>query len=373
MKKYIIVLLALALVLCAGCQKREAELREEIPASVPEQTAEDTEPPVTEPPVTEAPETEPPATEETVPAPALNLGSALADGTPAILDTLMRGDPADVVGEYDEAHYVIKTDLGYGLVKKELLRLEGESAYTPWTGYAYWEAEVYGSYHLTGAPVLTLKVNTKVEVLEDLGICYVVRVKDTEGFMSKSRLAQWPIAVQGPAAGEAGYGAVQLAAIEQKGEVTGSAVVLADGTEVILGYFHRGEEIPLVAEEGLVENRPGYAAIYLEGLYAYVPRELVVTEQTPAYSAWDGFSRWNGMIFDNLYLQGDPVVTLNTNDRLHVVAEFEKCYLVEANGVTGFMSKDLVRRTKITGDSGNTGGDSIDIPDDSAEWSPPAL
>ena len=46
-------------------------------------------------------------------------------------------------------------------------------------------------------------------------------------------------------------GSVQLlSAIAQTGEVTGTGTILADGTEVILGYFARGEEIPVVMEEG---------------------------------------------------------------------------------------------------------------------------
>ena len=100
--------------------------------------------------------------------------------------------------------------------------------------------------------------NTKVEVLDDLGYCYVVRVKDTEGFMDKSRLARWPIDA-GTGGGSTGAdggdislqyqgGIVLLAAIEQKGDVTGQAAVLADGTEIVLGYFSRGEQIPMVAE-----------------------------------------------------------------------------------------------------------------------------
>lgn len=367
MKKYIIVLLALALLLCAGCKKQEP-VQTEAPTTIPTETT-----------------VPPPTTEETVPVPELSMGTALVDDTPAILDTLMRDDVVDVVGEYDEDHYVIKTDLGYGLVKKELLRPEGEAAYETWTGYAYWNAEVYGALYLTGEPVRKLSTDTKVEVLDDIGYCYVVRVEETVGFMNKSRLAKWPFSSggsnddSGNGGGSAGAdggdislqlqgGVVLLAAIEQKGDVTGQATVLADGTEVVLGYFARGEEIPMVTEEGL--SWDGYVTVYLNGLYAYVPQGLVVTGETAAYEAWDGYSRWNGVVYDNFYLLGDPIDKLYTNVKVHIVAELDNCYLVEVNEVTGYMRKELVSQTRIPTGGGSSDGDGADGGD---EWSPPVL
>lgn len=376
MKKYILVLLALTLLLCAGCKKQEP-VQTEAPTTVP-----------TEPTET----TVPPTTEETIPVPELNMGSALVDETPAILDTLVRDDVVDVVGEYDEDHYVIKTDLGYGLVKKELLRLESEAAYEVWTGYAYWNAEVYDNLYLTGEPSQELKTNTKVEVLDDIGYCYVVRVEETVGFMNKSRLSQWPFSSRGGNSSDGGGsgggstgadggdislqfngGMVLLAAIEQKGDVTGQATVLADGTEVVLGYFNRGEEIPIVAEDGFAENREGHVTVYLDGLYAYVPQNLVETEGAEAYEPWEGYSRWNGVVYDNFHLLGDPVDKLYSNVKVLVIGELENCYLVEVNEVTGYMSKDVVSKTRISTGGGSSDGGGGGNADGGAEWSPPAL
>lgn len=390
MRKYIIALLVLLLILCAGCKKQES-VETEAPTTAPTET------------------TVPPTTEETIPVPELNMGTALVDDTPAILNTLMRDDVVDVVGEYDEGHYVIKTENGYGLVKKELLRLKGEAAYEVWTGYAYWNAEVYDNLHLIGEPAQKLKTNAKVEVLDDLGYCYVVRVEDTGGFMNKSRLAKWPFSSGGGNSGSGGGGSssgsggggggstgadggdislqfqgniVLLAAIEQSGDVTGQAAVLADGTEVVLGYFDRGEEIPMVAEDGFAENREGYVTVYLDGLYAYVPQELVLTQEAEVYEAWDGYSRWNGVVYDNFYLLGDPIDKLYTNVKVHVIAELENCYLVEVNEITGYMSKEVVSQTRIStgrgnSDSGGSGGGGNSGGGGSsgggAEWSPPAL
>ena len=363
MNKYIIALLVVVLVLCAGCSNQEPA-QTEVPAeTVPATTA-------------PAETTVPPTTEETVPVPELSTGYALADKTPAILDTLMRQDTVDVVGEYDEDHYVIKTDLGYGLIRKELVRMSDEAPYETWSGYAYYNAELYANLHLMGEPVAKLKTNTKVEVLDDLGYCYLVQVDDAEGFMLKPRISKRRITSSsggGSSAGQDGGditmqfqgGVTLLAAIEQSGDVTGQAVVLANGTEVILGYFNRGEALPLVAEDGFAESREGYTAVYLDGLYGYVPQWLI---QVEAYEPWDGYSRWNSMVYDNFYLLGDPIAKLNSNAKVHVVEELETCYLVEVNNVTGYMAKDMVSKTKITsnGGSGNSGGG------DNA-WTPPAL
>lgn len=365
MKKYLIILLVLALVLCAGCKKQEAE-----PTTAP-----------TTAPTTEATEeTTVPPTEETVPVPEVTMGSALVNKVPAVLSTLNREDVVDVVGEYDEDHYVIKTELGYGLVKKALLRLESEAAYEVWTGYAFWNAEVYDNMNFTGEPVQKLGTNTQVEVLDDIGYCYVVRIEGTEGFMLKSGLSKWFISSNGGGSSSGGSstgadggnislqfqgGITFLGAIEQQGEVTGKAVVLATGTGVILGYFDRGEEIPMVAEAGFAEDREGYVTVYLEGIYAYVPQFMVLTEDAEVYEAWDGYSRWNSDVYDNCYLLGDPVDKLSTNVVVRVIAEFDNCYAVEINDAIGYMSKDQVSETQIyTGGSSSGGG---------SEWAPPKL
>ena len=175
MKKFWILLMACLLILTAGCNKK---------AETAEPTAETTEATVE---TTLPPET----TEETVPVPQTTCGTARVENTPALLATRMRGDVVDVVGEYDDSHYVIKTDEGYGLVRKEMLRMEGEEAYETWTGYAYWHAEFYTDLSLGGEPAQKLATNTKVEVLDDLGYCYVVKVDDAVGFIKPNRISKW--------------------------------------------------------------------------------------------------------------------------------------------------------------------------------------
>ena len=356
MKKFITVLLALMLLLGTGCQEQTP-----VQTQAPAPTEAPTEAPTQAP--TEAPTQAP--TEATEPVPALNKGFALVDGTPAILDTLLRGDTVDVAGMYDEDHYVIKTQLGYGLVKKELLRPDGTAPYEVWTGYAHKKAGVYGNFYLTGEPTLQLKENTEVEVMDDLGYCLVVRTQDITGFMDKEQVSRKRISSDKDSTGADGgdislQGDITLlSVIAHAGDVTGQATVLADGAEVVLGYFSRGEEIPLVAEAGFAEDREGYLTVYINGLYAYVPQGLVRQEGAEAYEEWEGYSQRNGGVYDNFYLLGEPLDKLSTNKRVRVLEELETCYLVEVGETTGYMRKDMVSKSKI---ETNT-----------EEWSPPAL
>jgi uncharacterized membrane protein YgcG len=174
------------------------------------------------------------------------------------------------------------------------------------------------------------------------------------------------------------HGSIQLlSAIEQTGEVTGTGIILADGTEVILGYFDRGEEIPVVTEEGFAESKEGFCTIYLDGLYAWVRENLVCMEEAEPFEEWDGYARWSAVVYDNIHLIGTPKDKLNTNTKIHVVDELENCYLVEIEEVPGFMAKDMVSKWRYSSgssdDEGGGGGGSGGGGVGGAEWTPPAL
>jgi uncharacterized membrane protein YgcG len=385
-KKYCFFLLVCVLIFSAGCGKTADAPPTE---TTVEATAETTLPPET--------------TEETIPVPQTVCGTARVLNTPAVLSTKMRGDQVDVVGEYDENHYVVKTAEGYGLVRREFVRMEGEPAYENWTGYARWNAELYTNLYLSGEPAQKLITNTEVMVLDDLGYCFVVQVEETVGFIKPERISKWRISSGGSGDDEGGgggggsggggggggqdggdislryHGSIQLlAAIEQKGEVTGTGTILADGAEVILGYFVRGEEIPVVTEEGFAESKEGFRTIYLDGLYAWVEENLVCMDDTATtFEAWDGYARWSAVVYDNIHLIGTPKDKLNTNTKIHVVDELDNCYLVEIEEVPGFMAKNMVSKWRYSssssGDDGGGGGGDSGGGGGGAEWTPPAL
>ena len=376
MKKFWIIMLSCLLLLSAGCGKQNQET---VPAT--EETLE------TVPETTEAPvET----TEETVPVPETVVQYTLVDRVPAILATADRGDTLDVVGEYDESHYVVKTPEGYGLVRREFLRPEGEEAYEPWTAYACWNAEFYTDLYLTGEPDQKLPTNKEVEVLEDLGYCYVVKVEETFGFIRPERVSKWRFSSGGGSddggSGGGGGGGGQdggdislrwqggvqlLSAIRQTGDVTGTATVRADGTQIILGYFDRDEELHVVTEEGFAETKEGYVTLYLDGLYAWVEETLVKQDDAATYEEWVGYARWSAVVYDNLHLLGSPADKLNTNVKIQVMAELDHCYMVQVGETTGFMEKDMVSKYPYSSggssDDGGSGGGG------GGEWTPPAM
>ena len=328
MKRIAIVLLCLSLLFTAGCAKQELAA-----------TTEATTQPTTAPTETTAPPTEPlPQTEE---------ATILADHVPAILSILSRGDTVDVVGKYDEEHYVIKMEQGYGLVEKNLLTMPDDESYEAWTGYSRWNRNVYDNYRLSGTPIQVLKTNTKIEVLDDLGGCCVVKVEDVTGFMKQEDISKGPIRQQSSSGGDSGSGGgsggggssgggggqdggdislcfdggiVLLSAITQEGSVTGQATVRADGTEVVLGYFDQEETAQVVVESGFAEDWEGYATVMMDDLYAHVPEALIQRKGEEAYAQWDGFAKYNTMFYDNFYLQGEGK-RLNTNTAIHVVAD----------------------------------------------------
>lgn len=385
MKRIALVLLCLVLLLTAGCAKQESAA-----------TTEATTQPTTAPTETTAPPTEPlPQTEEAI---------ILADQVPAILSILSRDDTVDVVGEYDEEHYVIKTELGYGLVEKQLLAMPDDEAYEAWTGYSRWNRNVYDNYRLSGTPIQVLKTNTKIEVLDDLGGCLVVKVEDVTGFMKLEDISKSPIRSQSSGGGDGGSrggsgggggssggggqdggdislrfygGIVLLSAITQEGSVTGLATVRADGTEVVLGFFDREETAQVVVESGFAEDWEGYATVMMDDLYAHVPEALIQRKGEEAYAQWDGFAKYNTMFYDNFYLQGEGK-RLKTNTAIHVLADLDTCYLVTVEESIGYVAKTMVSEKRIVfreapAESGGGGGGNSGGGGGGQEWSDPVL
>ena len=365
MKRIMILLLAAVLLMTAGCGAKAPEATEPtIPAT--EVTIPATEAP-TEPP-TEEP-TEPP----TEPVPECEDALVLVDDTPAVLMLLNRGNTVDVVGEYDENHYVIKTDNGYGLVEKQLLRLEGEIPYEVWNGFAMGNAEFYTNYQLRGEAVRTLGVNTPLEVLDELKYCYVVKLDEEIGYILKSQVSKTRIQYSG--GGNSGGadggdislsgGIFSLAMIEQSGDVTGSATVLADEAQVILGYFHRDEYAPVVAEEGFAPAWEGYYTVYVNGMYAYIPAELALAAGEEPAEQQDGFAGFSAVVYDNYLLQGEGK-QIPVNTAVTVLWDGGDFCVVSINGEIGYMASPSIGQSRFStgGGGGNSGG---------GDWTPPAM
>jgi len=380
MKRMMIFLLAVLMLLTAGCsiwqtKEPEPEVPEDIPV-VPEAPKEESveepeEKPKDEPEEELEEEPKEEAEEEpVVPVPECTNAVVQADLAPAILTLLNRGDTVDVVGEHDEDHYIVKVEAGYGLMEKQLLRMGDEAAFEGWTGYATSNAALCSSYQLNGSVITNLNMNTNVEVLDELKYCYVVKVGEESGFMLKSEVSPYYIQYTG-GSGSADGGDISLrsgwisnlSTVEQSGEVTGTAEVLADGAQVILGYFAREELAPVVAEEGFAPAWEGYYTLYLDGLYAYLPQKLALPEGELPYEPWSGFAGYNAAVYKSYLLLGDhQVVYVNTS--ITVLWDGGDFYIVSIGDEIGYLAKDQVGQTQYaTGGGGGGGGD----------WTPPAM
>jgi len=370
MKYWIAVILCLT-VLLAGCQT-EKPAEPILTPTQPSTAAPQTLPPETDPPQTQPPVTEPVETEPPVPETAA--ATALADGTQVILTTANRGDRVDIVDEFLEEYYVVRTEQGYGLIEKRLVRLDGEPGYEQWTGYARSGAKLYDHYHLLAEGAEGLSKNTKVQVLDSLGDVYLVQVDETMGFMRASQLSKTKIkSSSGGGGGSADGGDISLgfqggisllSTLAPQTEVSSSVgQILADGAEILLGWYDREETVQIVTQEGFAPAREGRYTVYLGGQFGYVWQSLIAEEGAQSYAAWDGYARKNAGFYDNYHLRGEPGKKLSTNTGVQVLQDLGCCYLVQVGEQIGYMDKAQVSQTKIKTSSGSTGG----------EWTNPVM
>ena len=362
MKKKIILYLALLTLLLTACGARQQEV---IPTEV-ETTA-----PTAE--TTAAPAEE---TEETLPQ--MEEATVLTDKTPAVLAFFNAGDKLDLAGSYDENYYAVKLHTGYGLVSKNLVRTEDAPAYVSWTGYALFHAAFYDNFWLTGKPT-ALNTNEKLEILEDLKTCYLVKWGENTGYMRQKDISKWPIS-GGNSGGSNGFVPQDGADIElksncsisllstfvtQDGEVSGTATVLADRVPVCLGWFERGDIVQMAADDSTKSKLPGYAAVSVQDQWVYVDEMLLKRPEQEDYPVWEGYSAWDGKGYSHYLLIGDPVKSLYTNFRVKVIADLGTSYLVEIPGEVFCMDKEKVSKTPfaVNPGGGNAG----------PEWSDPKM
>jgi hypothetical protein len=370
MKKTIIVLLCLAVLLISGCAKDPPFPTD--PSTTTTHTTQatdntqETEESVPDPTPSESSDPEPPIP-ETLP------GTVLADQTAVILATAVRDSIIDVVGEYDNVFYIVKLEIGYGLIEKRLVRMNGTDTYELWNGYARYGAKLYNNYHLLSAEAQDLATNTQIQVLDSLEDCLVVQVGDTLGYMLESQISRSYIQ---PSTGSSnadggditlGYqgGIMRLSTVTpQTGDISAQATVLANGAEIILALFDRGETIAIINEDGFIEEKEDYYAVYLNGFCGYVWKNLVAEENAEPYTQWDGYAHYQAAVYDHYYLTGEPIDKLASNTIIHVICDLGECYQVSINEEIGYIAKEHVSKTYITYSGGNSSGE---------EWSDPVM
>lgn len=340
MKKTIAILLGMLLLL-TGCAGQRQDL-----------TTATTEGP------TQAPTTQP--TEATVPettAPKTTETRVMGEGIPAAWGLLDGGTAVEVTG-YDGTYAKVRVDGKEGLVETRLLRF----AYDPFegfTGYALWNAGLYGDFSCLGDPLETLATNAKVEVLEDLEDCYYVNYNGKTGFLPASQLGRYPYTPpaeggssdsSGGASGGGGPqdgGDISLRAVGTlrllaEGEKTGAANVKVDGVPLILRFCTLGETVR-VLDGGTAPA--GYTAVLESEGKAYVPTDWL--ENTRTFTPWEGYAGSNCKLYASFQLTGTPEKTIYVNSKLTVLWTAGEVSLVQMDSARYYARTATLTKTPI--------------------------
>ena len=369
MKKYLIFCFLLSLIL-SGCGKTEPAEETTLPA-VTRQTQPETE--TTIPAETETAETEP----------AVIAAVSRTDGAAAVMGTLSRGEKAALRGDYDAQYVWAETRLGLGLIEKRLLRHEDAPGFESYSAFARYGTKLFEDLSLSG-PARELPMNTPLEVLEDLETCLLVMAGEQVGYVGKDMVSMVkiqtgspkpapqnpgkpkpPAPTPPPASGGQDGGDIEMQAGAfvtflsdpvPQGEITGEAMVLADGTPQLLKIYSRQDPVPVLKEKNEAMDREGFCTVYENGSYGYLPAELVRMPGAPAYESWTGYIKWPGDLYDNYLLRGAPWRSVSGGGTVLILDELEACYVAEYGGRTVYIEKSQVSKTGVVSTPGSGSG-----------------
>lgn len=378
MKKFFVIFLALTLALGTGCSKQGEQPTAPVAVASAPTTA----------PAPAADQTEP--TETTAPAPRTVEGTIQGVHIPAILSFPQRGDIVQVTGYPDEATATVTVGDAQGSLAKVLLRFDSEESYEAWQAYAKYNTRVFEGYTLVGEPLATLKTNTQMTVLDDLGECYLVQTEDLSGYIAKTQASKWRIkgssSSSGSGSGGSGTGKdggdISLTGFE--GDIrpvlladtvkTGAAQVRADGGRVVLKYFDRGDKVQLVLDAEVAPEIPGYALILEDGVLAYIPVDWVEKPGDEVFQPWEGYAGYQCKRYDNFELAGKSLGQLSGNKKITVLWKSGDVLLVQSGDSVSYIAESTARTTPIprssggSSGSGGSGGGS-----GGGDWTPPKL
>ena len=379
MKKFFVIFLALTLALGAGCSNQGEQ-------------------PTTPVAVASAPTTEPaPADDQTEPtettapaAPRTVEGTVQGIHIPAILSFPQRGDIVQVTGYPDEATATVTVGNAQGSFAKVLLRFDSDESYEAWQAYAKYNTRVFEGYTLVGEPLATLKTNTQMTVLDDLGECYLVQTEDLTGYIAKTQASKWRIKSSSSGSGSGGSGTGKdggdISLTGFAGDIrpvlladtvkTGAAQVRADGGRVVLKYFDRGDKVQLVLDAEVAPEIPGYALILEDGVLAYIPVDWVEKPGDEAFQPWEGYAGYQCKCYDNFELAGKSLGQLSGNKKITVLWQSGDVLLVQSEADVSYIAVSTARTTPIPSSSGNSGSGSSGSSDggsDGGSWTPPKL
>lgn len=378
MKKFFVIFLALTLALGTGCSHQAEQPTAPVAVATTPTTS----------PAPAADQAEP--TETTAPAPRTVEGTVQGIHIPAILSFPQRGDIVQVTGYPDETTATVTVGDAQGSLAKVLLRFDSEESYEAWQAYAKYNTQVFDGYTLVGEPLATLKTNTQMTVLDDLGECYLVQTEDLTGYIAKTQASKWRIkgssSSSGSGSGGSGTGkdGGDISLTGFAGDIrpvlladtvkTGAAQVRADGGWVVLKYFDRGDKVQLVLDAEVAPEIPGYALILEDGVLAYIPVDWVEKPGDEVFQPWEGYAGYQCKRYDNFELAGKSLGQLSGNKKITVLWKSGDVLLVESESGVSYIAESTARTTPIprssggSSGSGGSGGGS-----GGGDWTPPKL
>lgn len=375
MKKFFVIFLALTLALGTGCSNQGEQPTAPVAVASAPTTA----------PAPAADQTEP--TETTAPAaPRTVEGTVQGIHIPAILSFPQRGDIVQVTGYPDEATATVTVGDAQGSFAKVLLRFDSDESYEAWQAYAKYNTQVFDGYTLVGEPLATLKTNTQMTVLDDLGECYLVQTEDLTGYIAKTQASKWRIksssSSSGSGSGGSGTGkdGGDISLTGFAGDIrpvlladtvkTGAAQVRADGGRVVLKYFDRGDKVQLVLDAEVAPEIPGYALILEDGVLAYIPVDWVEKPGDEVFQPWEGYAGYQCKRYDNFELAGKSLGQLSGNKKITVLWQSGDVLLVESESGVSYIAASTARTTPIPRSSGGSSGSGGS---GGGAWTPPKL
>ena len=365
----LVVVLLIGVISCNGLNKEETVVEPTTATTEPAPTQEPTEEPTAAP-------TEPSWVPGIVNA---NYGAAVAK-------TYNLGDTVTVKGEFDGFFIVAgeETDM---LIETRYLRHAGEEKFEERVGYSYSGTEVFETAHLKwrGEPIANLSLNTKVDVIEGKEHWLHIKWDGGEGFVDADGISPNRISHNngGGSSGPQDGTDIDLGGLSANG-ITGGVKLLAnyygpqftemeavegtiltDKCEAYVYLYSYGDEAKVtVLGEDVCE-------VYIDGIFATVPRWMLRMDGDEEYASWTGYARSNAHVYSKHQLrQIYEVRTMNLNEEVTVIAKLPHCYVVEIDGEIGYMHLDDIMTERYVysggGGSGGSGGDG-------GEWTPPAL
>ncbi len=373
MKRFVAMLLALTMLLAMGaCGAKETTV-ETTPTPAP----------------TPAP----------TPEPEWEAGVIRAGYLGGVLTHYQRGDEVTVLGVWED-FFIIEGEETRLLVENQFLRPETEEAPAEEPGYTYGGTGFYATGYLRGEALQTLKLNTKVTVLDKKGDWALIRLEDgTEGYVDASKLSRWYInsyAGGGSSGGSSSSGAQDgtdvnlgnIAAVvtehqanfleEYQGDkyelydTPVKGMILSAETEAYAVMFVRDEEVKVTEVTEATDDAEATCTIWVDDLFVTVPRWAVWMEGDDMYQPWSAYGRWGGVAYTEIQ-QWYELISISTNQRIEVVDELTEIgmYVIEVDGVYGYVELAKLSTYRYTAPSGGSssggGGGS------SSGWTAPVM